>query len=104
MLSITPAANAALKVLLASPDVPEGAVVRVASGRNPDGDDAIGITIESGPAADDRFVESGLGIDVVVDPDTSEVLDDKQLDAEIDADTVTFSLRRQAINGGPPGG
>jgi Fe-S cluster assembly iron-binding protein IscA len=101
MLSITPAASAVLASLLATPDVPDGAVVRLASEVDRSGEPAIGITIVADAEAGDELIESPA-LDVFVDPETADALDDQQLDVEMRDDRITFSLQRQSWNGGPP--
>jgi Fe-S cluster assembly iron-binding protein IscA len=101
MLSITPAASAVLASLLATPDVPDSAVVRLASEVDRSGEPAIGITIVTDAEAGDELIESA-GPDVFVDPDTADALNDQQLDVEMHDDGITFSLQRQSRNGGPP--
>jgi Fe-S cluster assembly iron-binding protein IscA len=102
MLSITPAASAALASLLATPDVTDGAVVRLASEMDRSGEPAIGITIVTDVEAGDEVIESAAGPDVFVEPETADALDDQQLDVEVRDDRITFSLPRQSRNGGPP--
>jgi Fe-S cluster assembly iron-binding protein IscA len=102
MLSITPVASAVLASLLATPDVPDGAVVRLAAEVDRSGEPAIGITIVTDAEAGDELIESPTGLDVFVDPDTAGAVDDQQLDVEIHDDGITFSLERQSWNGGPP--
>jgi iron-sulfur cluster assembly protein len=102
MLSITAAASAVLASLLATPDVPDGAVVRVASEMDRSGEPAIGITIVTDAEAGDELIESPTGPDVFVDPEAADALDDQQLDVDMHDDGITFGLQRQSWNGGPP--
>jgi Fe-S cluster assembly iron-binding protein IscA len=101
MLIVTPAASAALVSLLHSPEVPDGAVLRLAQGLNSTGDPAIGLTIVSDAEASDAMIDTGLGVDLFVDPDAADVLDDQQLDVELDGERISFNLQRQSLNGGP---
>jgi iron-sulfur cluster assembly protein len=101
MLTITPAANAALTSLLQSAEVPEGAAVRIAPATGPDGEQAIGMMVVAEPDAGDQPVESAA-VDLYVAGEAAEALDDKELDAEIEGERVAFSLHRQSFNGGPP--
>jgi hypothetical protein len=103
MLSITPAASAALASLLATPDVPAGAVVRMAPGMDRSGEPVIGITIVTDTKIGDELIESAVGVPVFADPETADALDDQQLDVEMHGDRITFSLQRQSWDGGPPG-
>ena len=104
MLTVTAAASVALAALLESPEVPEGAVPRLAQGHGPDGDPAVGLTLVSEPDPGDEVIAVGEGVDVFVDPEAADSLEDQQLDVELDGERVAFSLRRQALNGGPPRG
>lgn len=74
MLMVTPTATEALASLLASPDAP-------------------------GPG--DDVVDAGL-VEVFIDPEVSDAVEDQQLDVEVDEETLSFSLQRQSLNGGPP--
>jgi Fe-S cluster assembly iron-binding protein IscA len=102
MLTITPAANAALASLLDSPDVPDGAGIRISRGTGPDGEPAIGMMVVSEPESSDQVVETAGGVGIYVAPDTAETLDDKELDIEQDGERIAFSIHPQARNGGPP--
>ena len=103
MLTITPAANAALASLLDSADLPDGAAVRIAPATGPDGEPAIGMMVVGGPAPSDQPVESAAGVDLYVAGEAVEELDDKELDAELEGERVAFTLHRQSFNGGPQG-
>jgi hypothetical protein len=80
MLSISPAASAALASLLATPHVPAGAVVRIASAVDRSGEPAIGITNVTDTEIGDEPIESAVGVPVFADPETADALDDQQLD------------------------
>lgn len=102
MLTITPAADAALSSLLQSPEVPDGAAVRIAPAPGPDGDPAIGMMIVDEPQIGDQPVQTGSGVDLFVAGEAAAELDDKELDVELEGDQMAFNLHRQALNGGPP--
>jgi Fe-S cluster assembly iron-binding protein IscA len=102
MLTITPAADAALSTLLHSPQVPDGAAVRIAPAAGPDGEPTIGMMIVEEPEIGDQPVQTGSGVDLYVADEAAAELDDKQLDVEVEGDQVAFSLQRQSLNGGPP--
>jgi hypothetical protein len=57
MLAVTPAATEALVSLLRSPEVPEGAGVRLAHGLVPGGEPSIGLTIVEAAAGIAPFTE-----------------------------------------------
>jgi Fe-S cluster assembly iron-binding protein IscA len=101
MLIVTSAASAALVSLLDSPEVPDGAIVRLVQGLDASGEPAIGLTIVKDRGASDELIDTGSGVDLFVDPDTADALDDQQLDAEMDGERISFSLQPQSLNGGP---
>jgi Fe-S cluster assembly iron-binding protein IscA len=101
MLIVTPAASVALVSLLDSPQVPDGAVVRLAQQLDPSGQPAIGLTIANHVEASDEMIDAGLGVDLFVERDAADALDDQQLDVETDGERISFSLQRQSLNGGP---
>jgi Fe-S cluster assembly iron-binding protein IscA len=101
MLAVTPAATEALVSLLRSPEVPEGAGARLAHGLAAGGEPSIGLTIVSRPDATDDVIDAGGGVDVFVDRAAADALDDQQLDVEMDAERLAFTLRRQPPGDGP---
>jgi Fe-S cluster assembly iron-binding protein IscA len=103
MLTVTPAAAAAVATLLENPDLPEGASVRLQRGVDAGGGSAIGIAVVSGPEPDDEPVPAVEDRDVFLAPDVAELLDDQVLDAEVAEEQVSFVLRPQSVDGRPPG-
>lgn len=106
MLTVSPAASAALSDLLEAPDIPDNATVRLVSGQDASGATGIGIVLAEEPAPTDEVVEAAGGLEVFVESQVAEVLEDQELDAELDPEgsRVAFRFQRQATNGGPPGG
>lgn len=106
MLTVSPAASAALAELLEAPDVPQGAAVRLVGGEDASGEAGIGIVLADGPGAADEVVHAAGGLDVYVEPQVAEVLEDQELDADVDVDAsrIAFRFQRQPLNGGPPDG
>jgi Fe-S cluster assembly iron-binding protein IscA len=98
MLTITPEASEALRVILDSDGVPEGAEVRISSppqsqnGSGPDAALAIEI-VDAAPEEDQRV--RGEDIEVAIDPAAAEMLDDKQLDAQVGEGRVDFTITDQ---------
>jgi Fe-S cluster assembly iron-binding protein IscA len=90
VLAITSQASQAIRGILAGDDVPEGAIVRIASG-----DDGLQLALVDGPEPDDQLVATE-GAAVAIEAATAALLDDKQLDAEIRDEDVMFSLTDQA--------
>jgi Fe-S cluster assembly iron-binding protein IscA len=88
VLTLTDNAASEIRNLVASPEVPEDAGVRIAS--NPEG--ALTLALASGPADGDSVVDQA-GARVFLEPQAEELLDDKQLDAGVDPQgNVQFSL------------
>ncbi len=102
MLTITPAASAAIVELLRSPAVPDGAAVRLMRGEDEAGEAGIGIALVDQPSPADEVIETASGVEVFVEPAAAELLDDQELDAEVDAERIAFSFHPQPLNGGGP--
>lgn len=103
MLTLTPAANAALVAIIESPEVPEGAAIRLDHATGPDGEPALGMMVVSEAEATDEVIETPSGVEVFVSPDAAEALDDQELDADVEGDQLSFSIQPQNWNSGPPG-
>lgn len=102
MLTLTPAAVAAVSTLLQNPDLPEGAGLRLERGTDESGDTLIGIAIVDEPEPDDEQALAPPEAGVFLASDLAEMLDDQVLDAEIQGDDVAFTIRPQSLNGRPP--
>jgi Fe-S cluster assembly iron-binding protein IscA len=100
MLTITPAASAAIVNLLHSPTVPAGAGLRITHGPVTGETVAIGMAVVDEPDPEDAVLQAGDGAPVFVEPETAELLDDQELDVEMEADRVVFSFHPQSLNGG----
>lgn len=100
MLTVTPAAAEAVTAILESPDVPEGAGLRVQLGTDADGERAIGIAVVPEPEPEDERVATPTEDDVFLEPELVELLDHHVLDAEVDGPNVAFSIRPQAVDDG----
>ena len=99
MLTVTPAAAAAVTAILQDPELPPEAGLRLQLATGSAGEPAIGITIVSAPGADDERVPAAPDDNVFVAHDVVDVLDDQVLDAEIDGQNVAFTIRPQSLNG-----
>ena len=101
MLALTPQAQEVVSSIVASEELPESAGLRITSeenavpGSNSDNSQRdLRLSVVEQPQSDDERVE---GTQVFVEPGaTSELLDDKVLDAEVEEDEVRFSLMQQA--------
>lgn len=96
MLALTPNAAQAVEAIVAQPDAPEGAVLRITSEPSVEGSEPIRdlrLAVVDAPEEDDLQVQ---GLALAVEPDTADFLEDKVLDADISAGNVQFSLYAQA--------
>ncbi len=98
MLSITSQATEAIRGIVAAPELPDGAMLRIDS--QPGAGLQIGVVTEPAPGDE---VLSAEGVELAVEPATATLLDDKRLDAAIDGDQVTFTISDQeGAHGAPP--
>jgi iron-sulfur cluster assembly protein len=96
MLELSSQAEEAIRGILASDGVPEGAAFRIHAEESSDADAGTGLAVsitESAPPEDQ--IVAGEDIEVRVEPTAAEMLDDKQLDASIADGQVEFSLSAQ---------
>jgi iron-sulfur cluster assembly protein len=94
MLTITDTAAEAIKGIVASPQVPEGAGLRIATRPEGSAEGALEVSVAAVPAEDDQVVEES-GAQVFLEPHAAEALDDKVLDAEIERGEVRFAVGEQ---------
>jgi Fe-S cluster assembly iron-binding protein IscA len=99
MLVLTEAAAEVVKSVTATPQAPDGAGLRIASSATESGDPgSLELMAAAAPAAEDQVVEAE-GARVFLEPNAAVYLQDKVLDAQIDAQgNARFSLAIQ----GPP--
>jgi hypothetical protein len=96
-LALTDSAVKAVHALTSQPGLPEEAGLRIASsptsqnGSRPSTE--IELEVVAAPEPDDREIEE---LSVYLEPGTDELLAEKVLDAEIEGDSVRFSLRERA--------
>jgi iron-sulfur cluster assembly protein len=93
MLVLTEAAAEAVKSLTATPQLPEGSGLRIASAaQEPEAPEALQVTAAPGPSENDLIIEAA-GAHVYLEPKAAAYLQDKVLDAEVDQDgKAVFSL------------
>jgi iron-sulfur cluster assembly protein len=93
MLVLTEAAAEAVKSLTATPQLPEGSGLRIASAApEPEAPEALQVTAAAGPSENDLIIEAA-GAHVYLEPEAAAYLQDKVLDAEVDQDgKAVFSL------------
>jgi Fe-S cluster assembly iron-binding protein IscA len=96
MMVLTEAAAEVVKSVTSVPEAPESAGLRIASSiPEPRDPSSLELTAASGPDADDEVIETA-GARVFLEPHAAAYLDDKVLDAQIDAQgNARFSVSRQ---------
>lgn len=102
MLTVTPAASAAVAAVLDSPQVPDGAGLRLQQGLDASGNTSIGIAIVEEAEAADEHVEVDAGRELFVAAEVADALDGQVLDAEIQDENVAFTIRPPSVDGGGP--
>lgn len=102
MLTVTPAASAAVAAVLDSPQVPDGASLRLQQGLDASGQASIGMAIVSEPEGADSHVPVDAGRELLVSAEVADMLDDQTLDAEVQDENVAFTIRPQSVEGEPP--
>jgi Fe-S cluster assembly iron-binding protein IscA len=98
MLTLTARAATAVSSVLSSPDVPAGSTLRLQHGIDSDGEATIGIAVVSEPQPDDEPVPEVDG-ELYLAPEVAAVLDDHILDAEVQDESLAFTIRRRSNNG-----
>jgi iron-sulfur cluster assembly protein len=93
VLTLTDTAAEAIRGIVAAPELPDGAGLRIAT--QPDAEQAsLEVSVAESPAETDQVV-SEAGARVFVEADAVPLLDDKLLDAEIEGTRVGFMLTEQ---------
>ena len=97
MLAITEDAATAIKGIVNSPGVPEGAGLRITQEVNEPSEGKprtdLRLSVVAAPEEGDEVLEAER---IFIDPGATELLNDKLLDADIIDDEVRFSLDVQA--------
>jgi Fe-S cluster assembly iron-binding protein IscA len=104
MLTVTPAASSAVAAILDSPQVPDGAGLRLQEGIDAQGQASIGIAVVTEPDERDRHIPVDEAHELLVADELVEILEDQLLDAEIQDERVAFRIEPRATDGGPPVG
>jgi Fe-S cluster assembly iron-binding protein IscA len=94
VLTITDTAAEAIRGIVAAPELPEGAGLRIATQPEAGEAAALEVSVAETPAETDQVVDEG-GARVFVQAEAVELLDDKLLDAQIDGTRVGFMLSEQ---------
>lgn len=96
MLAMTEHATEAIRLLKdASDSVPADAALRISTGETADESTPLVLAFVDAPEAADEVVEAG-GERVFLEPAAAQLLDDKVLDARIEAGRVDFAVGEQA--------
>jgi iron-sulfur cluster assembly protein len=97
VLAISEDAATAIRGIVGSPGVPEGAGLRITREMTTDAEGAprtdLRLSVVAAPEEGDEVLDAER---VFVDPDAVELLKDKLLDADVVGDDVQFSLDVQA--------
>ncbi|HWF54629.1 MAG TPA: hypothetical protein VG223_08385 [Solirubrobacteraceae bacterium] len=102
MLTLTPAAAAAVSALLDSPQVPEEAALRLQRGLDASGAEGIGIAVVTEPGATDAHLPVSDEHELLLAPDVADQLDAHVLDATVEDENIAFMIRTQPVDGRPP--
>jgi iron-sulfur cluster assembly protein len=94
VLAITDTAAEAIRGIVAAPELPEGAGLRIATQPGADQMGTLEVSVAATPADTDQVVDEA-GARVFVEADAVELLDDKLLDAQIEGSRVGFMLSEQ---------
>ena len=93
MLAISDSAAEAIRGLVAGPEVPDSAGLRIAT--HPTAESSFEASVAATPAEDDEVVEE-QGAQVFLEPGAAALLQDKRLEAQIEGGQVTFAISEQA--------
>ena len=96
MLTVTPAACAAVVAILDSPQVPEGSALRLQEGLDAAGHPSIGMAVVAEPGRRDTHISMDGTHELLVADPLVDVLDDQRLDAEIQDERVSFRIEPRA--------
>ena len=97
MLTITPTATEAIRVIVQSSDAPEEGGIRISVAPD-EAQAALAISISAAPQEGDAVVDQA-GAHVFLDETAASALDDKALDARIEGDQIAFQVVEQTGNG-----
>jgi Fe-S cluster assembly iron-binding protein IscA len=97
VLTISPEASHAIRGILDASDAPDGSMLRI-SPQPTDGASAgtsLALSVIDAPPPDDQVIE-GEEVEVAVEPTAAVMLDDKQLDATVVGEEISFSIGEQS--------
>jgi Fe-S cluster assembly iron-binding protein IscA len=97
VLTISPEASHAIRGILDASDIPDGSMLRISpqqtDGASPGA--SLVVSVIETPPPDDQVVEGEDEVAVAVEPTAAVMLDDKQLDATVMGDEISFSIAEQ---------
>jgi iron-sulfur cluster assembly protein len=93
MLAIGQSAAEVIRDLVAAPEVPEGAGLRIAAPAT--GDSSLEVSLALTPAEDDEVVEE-QGAQVFLEPSAAALLGNKRLEAQVEGGQVIFAFADHA--------
>ena len=94
MLAITENAAEAIRGIVAAPDIPDGAGLRITTRPGAEEQGALEVSVAEVPAENDQVVDES-GARVFVEQNAAMLLDDKLLDAQIEGQRVGFTISEQ---------
>ena len=94
MLAITDTAAEAIRGIVAAPELPDGAGLRIATQPGSGAATTLEVSVAETPADTDQVVDES-GARVFVEADAVPLLADKLLDAQIEGSRVGFMLSEQ---------
>jgi iron-sulfur cluster assembly protein len=100
MLTLTRDAEHAIESIVSRAGPPRIAGVRISAEQSRGNGESpareVRLSLIDSPQGADEALEAAEGSRVFLEPDAAELLDDKVLDAEIEAGEIRFSLHQQA--------
>jgi iron-sulfur cluster assembly protein len=94
MLAISENEAEAIRGLVAAPEVPDSAGLRITA--PPTGETSFELSVAATPAEDDQVVEE-QGAQVFLEPSAAALLENKRLDAQVEAGQIMFAIAQQAV-------
>jgi iron-sulfur cluster assembly protein len=94
VLTLTDTAAEAIRGIVAAPELPDSAGLRIATAADAEQAGALEVSVAETPAETDQVVDES-GARVFVEAEAIPLLDDKLLDAQIEGTRVGFTLSEQ---------
>jgi len=94
VLAITETAAEAIRGIVAAPEIPDGAGIRIATQPGAEQPGPLEVTVAEVPAEHDQVLDEA-GARVFIEERAALILDDKTLDAQIEGQRVGFFIGEQ---------